>query len=288
MEENNVQGVEAQESTAPAETTATEPVNPTETATEAPSTTENTTESTTEPTAESKTEEDSRFANVRRKAEEDAKAKYGAEIQRLNDRFRTMCVGYKNPDTGKPIETVEEYLVAYEAQQRNARNEELRAKGVDPKMIEDMVNQNPVVQQANAMILQNRQAEAQRKMEEDIKAISEIDQSIKTVQDLAKHASYQKVYDLVTKNGLSLVDAYKLANYSTLSAKNTAAAKQAAINQINGKNHLEATGNGRATNDEMADLPASLAATWKSMDPGLTEAEIKVKYNEFLKNTGGK
>jgi hypothetical protein len=84
------------------------------------------------------------------------------------------------------------------------------------------------------------------------------------------------------------VDAYKLANYSTLSAKNTAAAKQAAINQINGKNHLEATSNGRATNDEMADVPASLAATWKSMNPGLTEAEIKVKYNEFLKNTGGK
>ncbi len=288
MEENNVQGVEAQESTAPAETTATEHVNPTETATEAPSTTENATESTTEPTAESKTEEDSRFANVRRKAEEEARLKYSAETQRLNDRIRAMCAGVTNPNTGKPIETMADYIDALEAQRANARNEELRAKGVDPKMIEDMVNSNPLVQQANAVIQQNMQAEAQRQMEADVKAISEVDPSIKTVQDLVKHPSYQKVYDLVSKNGLSIADAYFLANRSELSAKNNAAAKQAAINQVKGKSHMEATGSGHATNDEMADVPASLMAMYKQGYPDLSEAEIKAKYNEFLKKTGGK
>jgi hypothetical protein len=288
MEENiNVQGVEAQESTEPA-TTATEPVNPTENASEAPSTTENATENASEPTAEGKTEEDSRFANVRRKAEEDAKAKYGAEIQKLNERIRTICAGYTNPDTGKPIETVEDYLVAYEAQQRNARNEELRSKGIDPKIIEEMVSQTPDVQQAKAIIQQSRQEQAQRQLEADVKAISEVDSSIKTVQDLVKHPSYQQVYNLVTQNGLSVFDAYKLANYDSLSAKSTAAAKQAAINQVNGKNHLEATGSGLSTNDEAVDVPASLMSAYKQGYPDLSEAEIKAKYNEFLKKTGGK
>lgn len=282
-----VTGAEVQEAAAP-ETTATEPVNPTSEGQTAESTVE-TAENTTEaPTADGKTEEDSRFASVRRKAEEEARAKYGAETQKYNERIRQMCAGKTHPDTGKPIETLEDYFDALEAQERNAMNEELRAKGIDPKLIEDMVNNSPVVRQANAVMQMNMQAEAQRQLEEDIKVLSKIDPSIKTVNDLTSHSSYQQVFDLVSKHGLSLVDAYKLANYETLAAKSNAAAKQAAINQAKGKNHMEATGSGHSSNDELAEVPASLEATWKNMNPGLTESEIRVKYNEFLKNTGGK
>lgn len=288
MEENlNVQGAEAQEVTEPA-TTTTEPVNPTEEANESVSTTENAPEGTSEPTADGKTEEDSRFASVRRKAEADAKARYEAENSRRNEKIKQMCAGKVNPVTGQTIETMDDYFEALAAQEKLAREQELRSKGVDPRMIEEMVNNNPIVRQAQTVMQQSQEAEAKRQLEADIKEIGEIDPSIKSEADLFVHPSYQKVYELVSKNGLSVVDAYKLANYQNLSAKNTAAAKQAAVNQAKAKNHLEATGNGMASNDSLVDVPASLAATWRAMNPGISDSEIKTKYNEFLKNTGGK
>lgn len=288
MEENGiVQGAEVQEVTEPA-TTTTEPVNPTEGATETNQPEESTSEPTADGQKEGKTEEDSRFASVRRKAEEDAKAKYGAEIQKWNEAFKNEFGSFSNPKTGKPIEGVADYFEALRAQNELAREQELRSKGIDPRMIEEMVNNNPIVQKANEVIQQNQQTEAQRQLEADLKAVSEMDPSIKTLEDLAKHPSYPRVYDFVAKNGLSVADAYYLANRSELSAKSNAAAKQAAINQVKGKNHLEATKAGVANNDNLAEVPASLAATWKMMNPDLTESQIQVKYNEFLKNTGGK
>ena len=288
MEENEiVQGAEVQEVTEPA-STETQPVNQAEVSTEQNAEQVSGNEQTEAATADTKTEEDSRFANVRRKAEEDARVRYEAKERELNDRYKAMFAGLKNPATGKPIETADDYLIALQAQQRAEQEKQLRDNGVDPSIIEQMINNSPVVRQANEMIRQNQRAEAERKYAEDLKAVMEIDPTIKSEADLMAHPSYQTIYKLVSENNLSLPDAYKLANYSALSAKNNAAAKQAAINQVKGKNHMEATESGRTNNDELADVPASLAATWKSMNPGITESEIKVKYNELLKNQGGK
>ena len=278
--DENVAGVEEQEATAPA-TQETEPENPTVEGQEVA-------EPEAEPTADGKTEEDARFANVRRRAEEKAKAKYDAEIQRWNSEVKSMFGGYSNPRTGKPIETVSDYIAAIKAQEEIARENELREKGVDPQIISEMVNNNPVVQQANAIMQLNLRNEADRKFNEDLKELGRIDPSIKTEADLVAHPSYQQICNLVSLNGLSIVDAYKLANFSELSAKQTAAAKQAAVNQAKGKNHLEATRNGMTTNTDLVDVPASLESTWKMMDPSLTDEQIRIKYNEFLKKTGGK
>ena len=286
MEENmNVQGAEAQEATEPAETTVTEPVNPTEGAEGAQ---ESATEANSEPTAERNTEEDARFASVRRKAEAEAKAKYDAQIAQANAEFKRLFGDYTNPITGKPIESAADYLAAFEAQQRQQMDNELRQKGIDPKMIEDAINNSPIVRQAEAMNRQFLQAEAERQLASDIKAIGEIDPAIKSEADLLNHPSYQKVFELVSKNGLTLTDAYKLANYSELSAKNNAAVKQAAINQAKGKAHMEATGSGHSTDDNLVDVPASTMQVYREAYPGLKDSEIKLKYNEFLKKTGGK
>lgn len=288
MEENEiVQGAEAQEVTEPA-STETQPVNQAEVSTEQNAEQVSGNEQTEAATADTKTEEDSRFANVRRKAEEDARARYEAKERELNERYKAMFAGFTNPQTGKPIETADDYLIALQAQQRAAQEAQLRANGVDPQIIEQMINNSPVVRQANEMIQQNQRAEAERKYAEDLKAVMEIDPTIKSEADLMAHPSYQTIYKLVSENNLSLPDAYKLANYSALSAKNNAAAKQAAINQVKGKNHMEATESGRTNNDELADVPASTMAAYRMGYPGLTDHEIQVKYNEFLKMTGGK
>ena len=278
-----VTGAEVQEVTEPA-TTETEPVNPTAEATEKTETaTETAPQAETEPKADGKTEEDARFASVRRKAEEDARAKYDAQTAQINAEFKRMFGAYKNPETGKPIESWQDYLAAMEAQNRQQREAELRDKGIDPNIINEMVNNSPVIRQANQVIQQNVQMEAQRRLESDLKAVSEIDPTIKTMQDLLNHPSYGSVYEYVSKNGLSLPDAYRLANYKELSAKNNAAVKQAVINQTKGKSHMEATGTGVADNDNLAEVPASTMAAYKQFYPNLTEQQLKVKYNEFLK-----
>ena len=281
MDGEQITGAEVQEVTEPVTQENTEPVNPTaevtETAQEAAPQTE------TEPTAERNTEEDARFASVRRKAEADAKAKYEAQLAQANAEFKRLFGSYVNPETGKPIETAADYLAAFQAQQRQQRDAELRSKGIDPSIIEEAINNSPVVRHAEEMNRQFVQAEAQRQLESDLKEIRQIDPSIKSEADLINHPSYQKVYDLVSKNGLSVADAYKLANYSELSARKTAAVKQAAINQAKGKNHMETTGSGVASEDNLADVPASTMAEYKKFYPNLTEAQIKVKYNELFK-----
>jgi len=281
----NVTGVEAQGVTEPA-TQENVTVNQTEDAQNAAQTgaesTENGNEVPEGAKAGGKTEEDARFASVRRKAEEDARAKYEAQQQSIDSEFKRLFGNYKNPQTGKPIENVSDYLVAIQAQQKQAREEELRAKGVNPELIEEMINNSPIVKQAESMIQQNMQAEAARRYAEDLKALSEIDPSIKSEADLMAHPSYPQVYEFVSKNGLSLPDAYRLANYNSLSAKNNAAVRQAAINQAKGKNHLEATGAGMASGKDLQEVPASTLARMREFYPDLTDEQIKVKYNETL------
>lgn len=277
----NVASVETQEVAAPG--TQEETVNQTETQTEQNAEQESGAEGAEVAAAETKTEEDSRFANVRRKAEEEARLKYESQQRQIDDEVKRWFGGYKNPETGKAIETMADYLAAYAAQQRLAQEEELRQKGIDPQMLNELINNSPVVRQAQAAMQQTMKTEAERKLAEDLKELGKIDPAIKGEEDLLNHPSYPQIYEYVSKHGLSLPDAYKLANYSTLSAKNTAAVKQAAINQAKGKQHLEATGNGMASNDNLVEVPAGLMSEYKKFYPGLSETDIKTKYNEHLK-----
>ena len=281
LENVEVNGAEVQETAEPATQTEQQPVNNTAEATESVETAPQT---ETEPTTDGKTEEDARFASVRRKAEEAARAKYEAQTAQINAEFKRLFGNYKNPETGKPIESWDEYIAAIEVQNRQQKEAELREKGIDPGFLNDLIENSPVIRQAKQVIDQNVQHEAQRQFENDLKELSKIDPAIKTAQDLFNHPSYGRVYELVSKNGLNLQDAYKLANYAELAAKSNAAVKQAAVNQAKGKTHMEATGTGIATNDNLVEVPAGMMATYKQFYPGLTEAEIKVKYNDYLKN----
>ena len=276
----NVASVETQEVAAPG--TQEETVNQTETQTEQNAEQESGAEGAEVAAAETKTEEDSRFANVRRKAEEEARLKYESQYRQINDDVKRLFGGYKNPETGKAIETMADYLEAYEAQQRLAQQEELRQKGIDPNMLNEIINNSPVVRQAQAAMEQQIKSESERKLAEDLKELGKIDPSIKSTEDLLNHPSYPQIYEYVSKHGLSLPDAYKLANYSTLNARQEAAVKQAAINQVKGKNHLETTGKGVADGDNLVDVPESTLREYRKFYPDLTDHELKVKYNSFL------
>lgn len=215
-------------------------------------------------------EENARYAAIRRRAEEDARNKYQSEMNALNQRVAAMCQGVTHPLTGQPITNVNDYMDALQIQQRQANEQELQEKGVDPQIIDRMIAQNPVVMQAQQVIEQNKMVAAENALQRDLAEITKFDPNIKGINDLAALPNFSEMLDRVS-HGMSLVDAYKIVNYG----KSTDAARQQAINQMRGKDHL-ATQSGVEQDEEYVEVPAEIMSRWKS--EGKTEKQIRELY----------
>lgn len=233
--------------------------------------------STEEENVQSATE-NAKYAAARRQAEAEykqAKARSDAEAKRLFG-------NYKHPDTGKPIETWEEYASAIEAQQRHQTEQRMIDKGVSPEDINNLIENSPTMRQAKEVIAEQQKAESQRRIDDDVKAISKIDPSVKTLDDILKMDNSQEVVDLVTNNNLSLVQAYKLVNSDRLSAMASAATKQAAINSAKSTTHLETTRGVKKDTASYEPIPEAVLGHWKDAYPGLSIQELTKKYNSVL------
>jgi len=215
-------------------------------------------------------EENARYAAIRRRAEEDARNKYQSEMNALNQRVAAMCQGVTHPVTGRPITNVNDYMDALQIQQRQANEQELQEKGVDPQIIDRMIAQNPVVMQAQQVIEQNKMVAAENALQRDLAEITKYDPNIKGINDLAALPNFTEMLDRVS-HGMSLVDAYKIVNYG----KSTDAARQQAINQMRGKDHL-ATQGGVEQDEEYVEVPPEIMSRWKS--EGKSEKQIRELY----------
>lgn len=223
-------------------------------------------------------EDNSRFAAARRKAE----AEYQAKIDKLNAMFKQQFGQYKNPETGAPITSAEEYLTAFNVQQRKQQEAQLQKAGLDPKLIQNMVDNNPAIREAKEIIARNQQEMAHQALENDLKAVSKIDPEIKTLEDLAAQPNYAEIVKYVSQNGLSLVDAYKLANNDKLVSRQTEAVKQAAINSAKSTAHLGVTGGVSTDTGNYVPIPANMLGAWRQAYPDLKDEELTKKYNAAL------
>lgn len=236
---------------------------------------------TTQGAAEATTqsaEDNSKFAAARRKAE----AEYQQRMDRINAGFQQMFGQFKNPETGEPIKSAEEYLTAYGVQQRKQQEAQLQKAGVDPSLIETMVNNNPAIREAKEIIARNQQEMAHQQLEADLKAVSKIDPEIRTMDDLAAQPNFEEIVNYVSKNGLSLVDAYKLANSEKIVSRKVEATKQAAINSAKSTSHLGVTGGVATSDGDYAPIPAKMLDNWKAAYPNLSMEELTKKYNAAL------
>lgn len=238
-------------------------------------------------------EQNAKFAAARRKAEAErdaaiAKARQDAqaEAQRtIDEAFRSS--GLTNPYTKKPITSkaeYDEYRARLEAD-RKARL--LKKSGMSDEEFQQFVQGLPEVKQAKeaqaAAETAARQAgeqQAKLKVEEQLKEISALDPSIQELKDLAKMETYPKFYELV-KRGNTLTDAFKLANYETLTGRAAAASRQATINSAQGKQHLSPTAQRGAG---AVSVPADVKAEYLAFNPDATDAEIQQHYNRYVKN----
>ena len=265
--------------------TESEPAEQTEDVSEVESSTTEEVESTSqdEESNVQSAEDNARFAAARRKAEAEFaqyKANEDAEYAR---RFGD----YENPITHQPIRSKQDYFDALDAQEKLRRDAELQEKGIDPKVFEDMVNRqvnnNPLVQQAQQVMQMEQDRQIQSALENDMKIISSLNPNLKSVNDVMNLPSSDKMIALV-QSGLSLADAYKVANFDDLMAGKSASAKQAALNTMNGTSHLTQTdGLANADNGEV-EIPQNEIDQWKKAFPHLSLADLRKKYNQVQNN----
>lgn len=235
-------------------------------------------ESTTEGQNEQdfKNEQNRAYANMRRKAEADARARYDSEIEKL-------CEGYVHPITQKPIKTFAEYKDALYQQERLATESKLKESGLDPKMIENAVANNPAVREAQEVLANARRVEASRTLENEFAEIQKYDANVKSFDDIPNIG----IITSMVENGYRLLDAYKLVNFESIMQASKTGAKQGAINQIKGKSHLTGV-DSLAQDNSASEIPADVYKAYKEIYPDKSGAELKKLYNSTMKKLGGK
>ena len=92
------------------------------------------------------------------------------------------------------------------------------------------------------------------------------------------------VQDAAAGGGLSLADAYKLANFDDLMAGKSASAKQAALNNMNGTAHLNQTDGVTDNNDNEVEIPTNELEQWKRAFPHASAKELRKKYNNAIRS----
>ena len=225
-------------------------------------------------------EENARYAAIRRRAEEEARRRYEGEMGAMNQQIAAMCQGITHPVTGQPITNVKDYVDALSAQQRLAREQELKDKGIDPAVIDRMIAENPIVMQAQQVIENHRSLEADAALQNDLAEIARIDPSIKGMEDLASLPNFQEMLAYVAK-GNTIAEAYKMCNFDTFMQHQNEAARQQAINQMRGKSHLPSQSTNVASDNDDVEVPADIMANWRA--EGKTEKQIKELYKTVAK-----
>lgn len=253
-----------------------------------PETDETTVESTDEGTESVETEEaatphpqspetNRAFADLRRRAE--AAERKAAEL----DQYYAKQFGqYTNPETGQPIKSAQDYLDAMAAQERARAREQLKENNIDPSIIDAMIQNSPIVRQAEAATQELNQYRIRQQMNEDLNKILALDSSYSSIEELMKSPAMNDVVEFIENHpGIRADEAYKIVNYDRVLSSKANAAKQAAINSVKAKNHL-ATGSAVTVDESAEDIPAAQLEMYKEAFPGKTIKEIKALYNRAL------
>lgn len=100
------------------------------------------------------------------------------------------------------------------------------------------------------------------------------DSGIKNIAEFQAHPKFREMDEHV-RHGVSMLNAYKLANMDDILSRKTAAAKQAAFVSEASRSHLKA---GASAGGDPIHMPADEMATWKALLPEKSEKQIRELY----------
>jgi len=224
-------------------------------------------------------EENHVFAEMRRKAD--------AAEKRANDLERNIATGkkygkdyniYSDADVAEKygqshgVNTVAEFEAAL---QKEAQDQEYKDKGIDPDMVQKIVSSSPEMQALRAQ--QGRDA-----LSSEISELSAEypDLKVKTLEDMQKWSNFDAI-KAKALNGMTVLEAYETVNRAEIRKKNSESAKQAALNSIQSKGHLQ--GNGNGVEGDTVRVPDDVMEMYKRFNPKQTTEQIKAHYKKSQK-----
>lgn len=215
----------------------------------------------------------------------DLLARIEAETQkRVDASIARQFEGILNPYTNKPILTEADltaYRSAFAAEEQRQQLEEM---GVSKEVLDSYIQSHPAMQQAQALIRQQEQQAANDFMAKEFEAMKKEfpDCGLESPQQLNETEAGRRALQMwANAPGITLADAYAATHRKELSKKQSAAAKQAAMNEMNSKGHLTQTKGSNAKGD----VPEEIRREYKIYFPNATDAEIAEMYRKNCEST---
>ena len=212
-------------------------------------------------------------------------ARIEAETQkRVDARIAREFEGITNPYTNQPIRTEADltaYRSAFAAEEQRQQLEEM---GVSKEVLDSYIQNHPAMQQAQQVIHQQEQQAANDFMAKEFEAMKKEfpDCGLESPQQLNETEAGRRALQMwANAPGITLADAYAATHRKELSKKQSAAAKQAAMNEMNSKGHLRQTKGSNAKGD----VPAEIAEEYKKYFPNATHEKIAEMYWKNQKAT---
>lgn len=240
-------------------------------------------------------EERRRNAAIRRKKEldeavENARREEREAQKKLMDAF-VESLGRKDPESGEVIKTMEAFQ-ALAAKERSAQAaKDLKAGRLTQEGLQEALRSMPEIRN----LIEKAQTDARSAEEEknsaelaafeqtvarELEEIAKLNPNVKTLNDVLKMPTGISFARYVQENGLSFLDAYKLANAEAIAAQRSAAAAQAKENSVASKKHLVGT---VSRGEEVLEIPNNVMESYRMMNPGITDDEIRKHYAKFMK-----
>lgn len=206
--------------------------------------------------------------------------------QEFKDFFAAASL--KNTVTGKPITNMEEFNAWKQDFAAAKLQRELKAGKLTPESLNEAISANPAVQQMQRMAAEQEEAKrqagqqaAKARIDAEIAEIGKLDPTIHEAGDLLKMPKAKEFYEYVRK-GYTFLDAYRLSNFDQLTARTAEAARQQALTNARGKDHLTPS---QQRGAGAASVPADEMEVFRAFNPGTTDAEIQDYYNKSRKKT---
>lgn len=190
------------------------------------------------------------WETARKRAEREAQQRTERQIAERDRQFAERFKGYVNPITKQPIQSEADYFAALDAQKTLQTQRTLQEKGVDPSIIDEAVQNSPLVQAAGKVLERMQADEGNRMFDEQFTAIQKLDPRVTDLNALRALDTFPE-FDKMVRSGMDMTSAYKLANFEYLTNTKMQSAQQAAINAARGKSHLSPTGGGAGSDSSM-------------------------------------
>ena len=229
-------------------------------------------------------DEHAKYAAARRKAEAErdaavAQAKKAAQDE-MDKTLREVldASGLKDPFTGAPIRTKEEFDRYRQGKSDETRRNLQRKSGMTPEEFDSFVAELPEVkaakeakEKADAEARKAAETQAKARVDAELQEIRKLNPKIRTLADLTGLENYDALYEKVLR-GYSLSDAYRLVNLDALTRQAAEAGKQEAMNAAQSKQHMARTKTKGAGDVEISKEETE---AFRLFNPDLSAAEIR-------------